>query len=122
MKQARIATFFLSFLALLVIINAIYIGHIAKNFSKSIDLIDTRDAESAAKEYKMLYEKFKRYERYISITVSHDDLTNIEEAFAEIIGAARAGNEIGLITLKSRLRDSLEHLGRLSSINLDSIL
>ena len=54
--------------------------------------------------------------------MSHDDLTNIEEAFAEIIGAARAGNEIGLITLKSRLRDSLEHLGRLSSINLDSIL
>lgn len=122
MKQARIATFFLSFLALLVIINAIYIGHIAKNFSKSIDLIDTRDAESAAKEYKMLYEKFKRYERYISITVSHDDLTNIGNCFSEIIGAAEAGMAGSIKTIESRLKDSLGHLGRLSGINIDSII
>ena len=122
MRQARIAAFFLSLLAILVIINALYISHIAKDFSKSIDLIDATDAESAANEYKMLYEKFKGAERYISITVSHDDLTNIDNCFSEIIGAAEAGMTGSIKTAESRLKDSLGHLGRLSGINIDSII
>lgn len=122
MKQARVAAAFLSLLLLLVIINAIYIGHITRDFSKRVDEIDSSDTENALKEYKNLYESFKKAEKFISITVSHDDLTNIESCFSDIIGAAEAGMEGSIIIIESRLKDSLEHLGRLSGFNIDSII
>lgn len=122
MKTTKIAVFVLILLFAAILTNSIMISRITDRLSGKVDAIDCEDTESAAREYENLSKEFKKAEKYISLTVSHDDLTNIEESFAEIIGAAKAGNEIGLITLKSRLRDSLEHLGRLSSINLDSIL
>jgi hypothetical protein len=61
-------------------------------------------------------------QHFFAITVSHDDLTNIEGCFYEILGAAEANDDDALKIAKSRLIGSLSHLKRLSAINIDSIL
>lgn len=79
---------------------------------------DGSDAEAAER----LYREFLRREKVISLTVSHDDLTNIETNFAEMCGALRA-REYGQAKIaKSRLTDALRHLRRLSGITIDSII
>ena len=115
MKTVKTTSVFLLILISAILLNSFYIKRVTEEISNELDA-----AESET--YKEVSDKFKKHERYISLTVSHDDLTNIEEAFAELIGAANAGDEAKLATIKSRLKDSLEHLGRLSGINIDSIL
>ena len=73
-------------------------------------------------EYEALYESFMKKQKFISLTVSHDDLTGIENDLAEILGAIEAEDEEALIIAKSRLIMTLTHLRRLSGVNLDSIL
>ena len=118
MKSIKAASFALLLLISAIFFNSLYIKNITSALSKELDSISTGEGG----EYEKLAEKFRRHERYISLTVSHDDLTNIEEGFAELIGAEFAGDDLRIVTLKSRLKDSLEHLGRLSGINIDSIL
>lgn len=113
MKTVKITSVFLLLLISAIIINSFYIQWVTEDIVEELDFSDN---------YEQAAEKFKKHERYISLTVSHEDLTNIEEAFAELIGAANAGDDAKLVTIKSRLKDSLEHLGRLSGINIDSIL
>ena len=122
MKSAKFSIAFLIFLATVIIANSLYISNVTKGLAKKVDLIDTKNTEQCAIEYKKLFSEFHKAEKFISITVSHDDLTNIEESFSDIIGAAEAGMEGYVIMIKSRLKDSLEHLGRLSGINLESII
>ena len=122
MKPMKIASAALLFLLALVILNSIYIGSITEFFADRIKEIETDELSVTANEIKKIYADFKKNEKIISITVSHDDLTNIEESFADIIGAAEAGMAANVITIKSRLEDALRHLGRLSGINLDSII
>ncbi|MBQ8320831.1 MAG: DUF4363 family protein [Clostridia bacterium] len=69
-----------------------------------------------------LYDDFKSKESYISLTVSHDDLTNIESGFAELIGYLSADEFGSAVATKNRLLDSLEHLRRLSGINFEAII
>lgn len=86
-----------------------------------VDELDT-DAKNALSHAENTYKIFKKNENFISITVSHDDLTNIEDGFAELVGYLRVGDADGAEVVKSRLINSLEHLKRLSGINFDSII
>ena len=122
MKAVRISAAVLVFLLLSVVLNSLYISKLTEKFADRIQETDTEDLETASESLKRAREDFKKAEQFISITVSHDDLTNIEESFADIIGAAEAGMKVDVITIKSRLEDALRHLGRLSSINFDSII
>ena len=122
MKTAKIACAVLVLLFAAAILNSIYINKVTKEFADAIKETDTENLAETALSLKGTYEKFKKAEKLISITVSHDDLTNIEESFADIIGAAEAGMKVDVITIKSRLEDALRHLGRLSGINFDSII
>lgn len=80
------------------------------------------DPEAARAELEAIYDSFKSKEKYISITVNHEDLTNIEQSFSEIIGYLAVGDTDGATVIKHRLTDSLEHLRRLSAVNLESII
>ena len=122
MKAFIIATFVLSLLVASVFANSVFIGHLTERFSKEVEKINETDPEIAGAEISEIYAKFKKAEKVISITTSHEDLTTIEESFAEMIGAAEVGDMDSLVTIKSRLRNSFEHLGRLSGINIDSII
>lgn len=122
MKAVKVAVTVFLVLFVAIILNSLYISNATEKFADEISKIDTKDLSDTTKRLEEICADFKKAEKFISITVSHDDLTNVEESFADIIGAAEAGMEQNVITIKSRLEDALRHLGRLSSINIDSII
>ena len=121
MKMVRIAAILLVITLLTVIINSIVLKNIIDEILCDVTDADEEDAELAFNEYTEIYEKYKKMSSYISLTVNHEDLTDIENSFAEIIGAAKCQDIDGVITIKSRLVSALKHLRRLSGVNLDSI-
>ena len=81
--------------------------------------VNDDDSYSVAEEMKR---RFEEKERFISLTVSHDDLTNIEECYSELVGYLKVDMKDEAEVTKSRLIDALSHLRRLSGINIDSII
>jgi energy-coupling factor transporter ATP-binding protein EcfA2 len=75
----------------------------------------------ATEEYSEIYENYKSRMHFISLSVSHEDLSELEEAFSELIGAAKSEDETAITIAKSRLTDRLGHIKRLCGINIDSI-
>ena len=84
--------------------------------------IDKSDITGAKIKAEELFEAFEERERYISLTVSHDDLTNIENSFVDLIGYLSIGDVYNAAVAKNRLIHSLEHLRRLSGFNFDAII
>ena len=121
MKATVIACFVFFSLVVAIIFNSIYIEREVSRLCQELEAVDVL-AEGCAEQLEKIRSDFERSRRFISLSVSHDDFTSIEEGFAEIIGAARAGDQSALIIAKSRLADALLHLGRLSGINIDSIM
>ena len=122
MRAFRGAVCVLIILTATIFFNSVYIQRLTDTLAQKVEGVTTDNIESAEQVLESLYEDFKSAEKYISLTVSHDDLTNIEGDFAEILGAAKAGDTESVITLKSRLVSSLKHLGRLSGISLESVI
>ena len=122
MKTFRIAVCALVLLIAAVFANSAYIEKLTDKFVNEVEMINEKDPEIAKAELSELFSKFKKAEKIISITTSHDDLTSIEESFAEMMGAVNAKDMNELIKIKSRLKSAFEHLGRLSGINMDSII
>ena len=122
MKTFRIAVCALVLLIAAVFANSAYIEKLTDKFVNEVEMINEKDPEIAKGELSELFSKFKKAEKIISITTSHDDLTSIEESFAEMMGAVNAKDMNELIKIKSRLKSAFEHLGRLSGINMDSII
>lgn len=120
MKSKIAATVILALVLTFVFVNAAVIERKAAAYGENVAALSPKD-EGILDAVTSLYENFQADERYISLTVNHDDLTNIEEAFAEMIGAAKAKDAEQFTITKSRLEDALAHLGRLSGINPDSI-
>ena len=85
-----------------------------------VDELDTESSNLTSAE--AVYEKFTRYETYVSLTVSHEDLTNIETSFSELMGYLSVGDLDGATIVKRRLSDALGHLIRLSGINIDAVI
>ena len=121
MKTVYVAAILLAVTLIAVVINSRVLKWMINDIADEVMAAEERDAEAAFKEYTEIFEKYKKKSSYISLTVNHEDLTDIENSFAEIIGAAKSGDIDGVITIKSRLVSALKHLGRLSGINPDSI-
>lgn len=98
-----------------IIINTAIVG---RAIEETIDEVEACNSYEDAAEAR---QNFMKYERYINITVSHEDLTSIEDLFSEYEAQMLAQNDDAKIT-KSRLINALTHLGRLSGVNIDSIL
>ena len=80
-------------------------------------------AENATnEEAERIFDKFLKREHYISLSVSHEDLTMIEDCFCEMIGYLKVGDRDNAEVTKGRLINSLEHLRRLSGFNIDTII
>ena len=104
-----------------VFANTHYINQEIGEIAEAIQKIDTSNAH-ALNNVKTIQERFVRSSLFISLTVSHDDLTNVENDFAELIGCLTVGETNEATVVKSRLLNSLEHLRRLSDINFDAII
>lgn len=77
------------------------------------------DAKNKA---ELIFKEFKSQETYLSLSVNHEDLTNIENSFVDMIGFLSVGDADNAMVAKSRLINSLEHLRRLSSFRLEAII
>ena len=121
MKEKVIAIVILIIVLLFVVINTFIINRYIKEIADGISAIDTT-SESAEDEAKQIHEYFKKKELFFSITVSHEDLTNIEDCFVEMIGYLSVGDADGAAVMQYRLTHSLEHLRRLSTFTIDAII
>ena len=121
MKIVTLAFILLFATLIAVIVNSAILTSVITDIYDEVNEIDDTIPELARVGYEKAYEKYSRYYSFISLTVNHEDLTDIENSFAEIIGAATAQDTDAVITIKSRLLSALLHLRRLSGINLDSV-
>ena len=124
MKEKIIAFCLLFLVICFVLINTLVLDRQIKGLyddTAKIEISDS-DIQAAERNARELYEEFKKREKFISLTVNHEDLTRIEESFSEIIGYLSVGNADDAMVIKNRLLDSLEHLRRLSGFNIDSII
>ena len=84
--------------------------------------LNTEESAVLAEENaKIAFADFKREEEYLSLTVNHDDLSDIEGLFSEMIGQLSVLDREGAEVTKNRLIDALSHLRRLSGFNISSV-
>lgn len=121
MKEKTIALVVLIFIVGAIAANAVFLD---KNISETLNEVNelTLNGENSLENAESIYAGFKEKETYISITVNHEDLTNIDECFADMIGYLSVGDIDGASVIKYRLIDSLEHLRRSCGLNIDSII
>ena len=112
MKQKVIAGIFLLTVIAFVATNTIIIDKQIEELSIGVCELDV-ESEGATEEASRLFDNFEKIEVYISLTVNHDDLTNIEDCFAELVGYLSVGEAKEARVTKDRLTHSLEHLRRL---------
>ena len=119
MRAAIVSLIVLAFVLTAVILNSYLVSRSIHTLMEKL-----KEAPSDVKSYEVyaqIHDEFTKKQRFIGLTVSHDDLTDIESGLNEILGAIEAEDEETLIIAKSRLIGSLSHLKRLSGINADSI-
>lgn len=114
----------IAFLSLIIILSLITSNTIivSKSIESIIDILEnTENSVDEYKAYEDIHSLYMKKQKIIALTISHEDLRDIENDFHEILGAIKANNEESLIIAKSRLLGSLRHIKRLSGINSDSI-
>lgn len=117
MRHAALSLSVIIALIIATVINSVRIQGLINEYIEKIEATDAN-----AERFSDLYDEFLDDERFISLTVSHEDLRDIEKGFSEVITAAKMEDADELERAKSRLVDALLHLGRLCGINVDSIL
>ena len=121
MKATIFATIALVAVVGCVTANAIALHQKIGEAIEDVTRLDTED-DDALLEAIRIKEKFAEAERFISLTVNHEDLTNIEVGYSELVGYLSEGMTEEAGVTKSRLLDALTHLRRLSGVNIDSII
>ncbi len=121
MKEKIIGAVFLFAVIGFVIANTIILDRQVEQIACQISSLDITDEEALEHAVKY-YENYRKKEQYISLTVSHNDLTNIEDYFVEMIGHLTVRNLEDAQVTKDRLISSLEHLRRLSGFTVDAII
>ena len=121
MNSIRISYIVLILCVSFVCANGFYLNYITDELCERAEEIDV-DAEGAKASAEELYSFFDKHQRLISITVSHDDLRDIDDAMCELIADLDFKDTDGAKITKSRLCGSLRHLKRLSGLNIDSII
>ena len=120
MKTVVIAFITLVLVIALVVVNSLLVSSGIDSVLKKLKSVP--DSYESGEQYEEIYNEYMRRQNFFGLTVSHVDLTNIEDCFQEIRGAVKAKDDTSLIIAKSRLIGALTHLKRLSEINPDSIL
>ncbi len=108
-------------LLIAVILNSVYVTR----FADTLYSISSKESGDDIESYKSAFERieniYDKNEIFVSLTVSHEDLTSIKDSLAEISGALLANDKNSVIIAKSRLESALLHLGQLSAFNIESI-
>ena len=121
MSSKKIAYTVLIFSLIAVAANSIYLHFSIEKITQRSEAMSVYSVDAAG-NFRELHDYYKRHEHIISLTVNHDDLESIDDAYFEIIGALEVGDTNSASIAKSRLLGALSHLKRLSGINIDSII
>ncbi len=119
MKARRIAWVIMAVTVLFVIVNTVLLGIF---MNELYEILETVDFEQGSEEFFEAYDYYKRRAIFITLTVSHTDMHDIEQDFAEIIGCLETGDVGSASIVKSRLMSSVEHMRRLTGVNIESIV
>ena len=120
MKQKILAICLFVGILSFAVTNTLVLQNLTERLISEIEEVSIN--EFALDKLLKIDEKFKKTEIYIAMTVSHDDLTNIEDCFAEMEGYLSVGDTNGAEVSKSRLISFLEHLRRLVGFNIDTLI
>lgn len=120
MREKVIAVTLLIIIPIAVALNTLLL---TKQIDETIDAVTAIEIDKgeAKNEAERIFDDFSRKESFLSLTVSHDDLTNVEDCFTEMIGYLSVGDANNAEVMRNRLIHSLEHLRRLSGLNIDAI-
>jgi phage-related tail protein len=104
-----------------VILNAVYISRFTDKIYTISSEAEVDDLETFEKTFEKIKKIYNNNEIFVSLSVSHEDLTSIQEILAEIEGAMSANDKNAVIIAKSRFESAVLHLGQLSALNIESI-
>ena len=121
MKTGIFAISVMIIVAISVTLNSIFLHKAITGFIEDASALDV-NVSSAYEEANTIRDRFSDKEHFVSLSVNHEDLTNIEEFYAELIGYLKVDMTDEAEVTKSRLLDALTHLRRLSGVNIDSII
>lgn len=121
MKQKILSVILLVGVVAFVTINCIVLANMIDDITETVEDLSVED-KHAKERAENAFEVYNDKAKYIGLTVSHDDLTNIEDCFVELIGYLSVGDTENAEVTKGRLINSLEHLRRLSGFNIDAII
>ena len=119
--KVKIAAFTIFVVIILsVVANTVILDKQIDDLSAEVKKIEIGDG--AYQKTSALLEDFRQKESFMSLTVSHDDLTTIEECMVEMQVYLSQEDYENAKVAKNRLEYFLKHLKRLSGFNIDSII
>jgi hypothetical protein len=121
MKEKIIGVIIFVIVTCSVLVNTVVIDRSLFEIICEVDKIDVRQ-DNAKEMLISLYDGFKSKELFLSLSVSHDDITSIKTGFVDAISYLEQDDLPDAEVAKNRLRYFLEHLRRLSGINIDSVI
>ena len=121
MRDKILAVTILVAIIICVVANDLMLKHKINETISDVESIDVAK-NNTNNEAESIFNDFMQREKYISLTVSHEDMTWIEECFAELISYISMSDTVEAEAAKSRLLHALKHLRRLSGFNIDSII
>ena len=116
MKEKVMSVILFCLVILAVTINTVVIQDRLSKIGLMLDEAELSDEVSEA------YESFKKSEVLLGFSTSHEDLTDVSEGFVELISYLDIGDNDSATVTKNRLKYLIEHLRRLSGINIESII
>ncbi|MFA5561494.1 MAG: DUF4363 family protein [Eubacteriales bacterium] len=79
------------------------------------------DLSGQGEQVRGIHQSWQEKLRYISLTVNHHDLMQVQDQFAALMGACEAGNYTDYILTLSMLQSGLSHLREQSLCSLGNI-
>lgn len=118
MKAALISGIVLIAIIVCSAVSSIYIYNGADELYSKIDTISIDEGE----RLKQAYEEYTKFEPLASLIVNLERLSSLDQAFAELIGAAEANDTEQFIISKSCLLNAIKHLRQLNEFSIYNIL
>lgn len=121
MKVKILSVVLLILLLAAVIINTALLTRRVDQIASEVQSVSMENTTDAMGRIMEIFDNYQRAEGFLSLTVSHNDLADINECFTELMAYLTLGNAEEASVAKSRLIDALMHLKRLSGWNIQAV-
>ena len=121
MKVKILSVVLLFFLLTAVIINTTLLTRRVNQITYEIQSVSMENTTESMGRIMEIFDNYQSSEGFFSLTVSHNDLSDINGCFTELMAYLSLGNAEEASIAKSRLIDALMHLKRLSGWNIQAI-